>query len=106
MSTAGLIEDLGHQVSEAASAEDALALMASTHFDFIITDLGLPGMSGEAFAVKAWQLRPGIGIVFATGRNQAPETADGGPSVLLEKPYDGLRLAAALAKLAAPRDNP
>lgn len=43
------LEDEGFTVFEAASAEDALALLATRPFDLVIVDLRLPGMYGTEF---------------------------------------------------------
>lgn len=37
---------LGHRVTTASSAEEALALLATTHPDVIVADIGLPGLNG------------------------------------------------------------
>lgn len=33
----------GHQVEEAGSGEQAIEMLQGGHFDFLVTDLGLPG---------------------------------------------------------------
>ncbi|MEK7862506.1 MAG: histidine kinase, partial [Chloroflexota bacterium] len=58
--------------------------------------LGLPGISGAALAASVRAARPGIGIVFASGRNELPTLPGTGRTVLLRKPYDGAAIAAAL----------
>lgn len=93
--TSELIQDLGCHAIEAGSAEEAMTALASTAVDVVITDLGLPGLSGGEFAAQARLLRPGIAIIFATGADQAPVI--GGASTLLRKPYDSAALRAALA---------
>ncbi|WP_338670654.1 transporter substrate-binding domain-containing protein [Pantoea dispersa] len=40
------LSELGQQISEASSGEEALALLAHQAFDLIITDCNMPGMSG------------------------------------------------------------
>lgn len=95
--TAELLADLGHIVIDAGSAEDALVALQSAPIDVVITDLGLPGVSGEAFAEQARELRPDIGVVFATGDDQVSFAAgEGAPAFLLRKPYDSAGLLAAL----------
>ena len=41
-----LIEDVGYQPDCAFNAEDALELFKKNDYDLVLTDLGLPGMSG------------------------------------------------------------
>jgi FixJ family two-component response regulator len=61
-----------------------------------VTDRRLPGLSGDALAQKALELRPGLEIVFATGEAAAvPDIALPG-AVFLVKPYAVTDLARAL----------
>ena len=97
-STTELLQDLGHSVTGAASAEDAMALMHHTRMDVLVTDLGLPGMPGDVFAAQAQAMQPHLRTVFATGSAPAPPAGHAGMTpVLLLKPYDRAGLAAALA---------
>ncbi|GAB7127674.1 PAS domain-containing protein [Silvimonas sp. JCM 19000] len=83
--TAELIEALGHQVIQAADGEQALSLLDATRPDVLITDLGLPGMSGEDLAAAARQRRPELALVVASGREMDTPLQD---VSLLRKPYD------------------
>ena len=97
LGTAELLHDLGHAVVEAASAEEAMAFIRRVPVDVLLTDLGLPGMSGEVFAAEARGLRPALRVVFATGRPLPPSAgAERGGPVLLRKPYDSVAIAHAL----------
>ena len=99
--TGEFLQEMGHVVIEAANAEDATAALETAPIDVLVTDLGLPGISGSDFADQARALRPDIGIVFATGDNQAPDLAGvGRAAFLLQKPYDSLGLASALRAVA------
>uniref|UniRef100_UPI00310161F7 response regulator n=1 Tax=Neorhizobium sp. EC2-8 TaxID=3129230 RepID=UPI00310161F7 len=62
-----MLADLGIDVSEAGSEEEALPLLEQSGFDILVTNLGLPGMSGDQFCQAVRQCWPEIGIVFATG---------------------------------------
>jgi len=88
----------GHTVYEAESAELALLLLARHEVDVLVTDVGLPGQSGDVFAAEARALRPGLRLVFATGLDTVKQVGadDYGPTVL-RKPYTWEALAAALA---------
>ncbi|ALK97429.1 diguanylate cyclase [Massilia sp. WF1] len=91
-STEALLIHLGHEVRSAGTAEDALALI-SNESDLLITDVLLPGMSGDMLAAEARVLAPGIRIVFATGKGEVNNWPD---AVVLRKPYDLTALAAVL----------
>ena len=99
--TAAMAQDLGYQVIEVGSAEDALELLQRTAVDTLIADVGLPGMSGVLFAAHARELQPNLGIVFATGISSLASFADDGTNtVLLKKPYDSAALGRALAAVS------
>jgi PAS domain S-box-containing protein len=96
-STAELLRDLGHVVTEARSAEQAMAILRQQGVDVLVTDIGLPGMSGDVFAAQARSLHPTIGIVFATGKEHIVSAErDGNGPVLLRKPFDSVGIASAL----------
>ena len=86
-STAAMLEDLGYEVLEAADAERALPLLAEHDIAVLVADRGLPGASGEALARRALQLRPSIGLVFATGEASAVPDAGLPGAIFLIKPY-------------------
>jgi PAS domain S-box-containing protein len=96
MASADMLGELGCEVSEAGSAEDALVILEREPIEIVVSDLGLPGMSGEDFCRKVRQRWPKIGIVFATGMDQGPELDDPGRTALLPKPHGLEELRAAL----------
>jgi PAS domain S-box-containing protein len=94
--TAELLQDLGHFVTRASDAEQAIAWLETSFADVLMTDVGLAGMSGEALAWKARQLHPTIGIVFATGQQNAVAMAN---AMTVRKPYSTETISAALFSL-------
>jgi PAS domain S-box-containing protein len=96
-STAALLRHLGHEVLEAVDAEQALGIVSPAS-DVLITDVLLPGMTGDLLAAQARALAPGIRIVFATGKGEVNNWPD---AVVLRKPYDLAALTAALARCVA-----
>jgi CheY-like chemotaxis protein len=93
--TAELLQGAGYVVVDAASAEDAMTALQTVPIDVLVTDVNLPGASGPAFAQTARALRPGVGIVFASGDTAA--VPPGTDAVLLAKPYGTDALHAAIA---------
>lgn len=77
MNTAALLEDLGHQVIEAGSGEEALTLLG-THpdIDLIITDQAMPGMTGSQLIATVRSQRPDLPIILATGYGETPSDAN------------------------------
>jgi signal transduction histidine kinase/DNA-binding response OmpR family regulator len=68
--TVDILTDLNHMAEEAGDAETALdRLGREPQFDILITDLKLPGMSGEALASHALRVFPDIQVIIASGSN-------------------------------------
>jgi CheY-like chemotaxis protein len=100
MASADMLADLGYTVVEAASAEEALPLLENGKIDILVTDLGLPGMSGEEFCRTVRQRWATMGIVFATGANHGPDLGDSSRTALLPKPHGLEDLKKALEAVA------
>jgi two-component system NtrC family sensor kinase len=82
-----LLEDIGFTVTRVSSPRQALALMNEQRFDYIFSDIVMPGsMSGLDFAREVRRLYPSQQIVLATGHSQAA-TAAGQEFFILPKPY-------------------
>jgi CheY-like chemotaxis protein len=99
MTTSDMLDELGCSVLEAGSAERALTILADEQIDVVVTDLGLPGMSGEDFSREVRRRWPEIGIVFATGMNHGPVLDDPSRTALLPKPHGVEELRQALEEV-------
>jgi PAS domain S-box-containing protein len=109
MSTTDMLERLGCFVSGVGSGEQALELLAGGgSFDLLLTDLGLPGMSGEELANEVRRRFPSLPVVIASGYGRsdvqgAGMQADG--LQFISKPYSSIDLQQALdhaGRTAAP----
>ncbi len=99
MSTADMLEDLGHHVIEANSGASALeALQSNGGVDLMITDFAMPGMNGAQLAEAVRKLKPDLPILLATGYAELPK---GGSIDLprLGKPYSQRELAREIDRL-------
>jgi CheY-like chemotaxis protein len=99
--TAMMLEDIGHHVTTAASAREALALFDHEGLpDIVVTDHAMPGMTGLEFAEWLRRAHPGLPVVLATGYAEA--TADAAPWLpRLAKPYRQDELEEVLRRLGA-----
>jgi signal transduction histidine kinase len=99
LSTAALLEDLGHEVVKASSGATALEVLESGKpVDLMITDYAMPGMTGVQLAEAARKLRPGLPILLATGYADLPaRTKLDLPR--LSKPYQQRQLAERITSL-------
>jgi CheY-like chemotaxis protein len=98
MSTAMMVEDLGHDVVEANSGNEALGILKNgRNIDLLITDFSMPKMNGAQLAEAARQLRSDLPILLATGYADLPTGTDHGLP-RLGKPYQQEQLASAIAE--------
>jgi PAS domain S-box-containing protein len=98
MSTADMLMDLGYEVVEASSAEEALRLMEEgLRPDLLVTDHLMPGMNGAELAQLATSRNPGLPVLIVSGYAEAEGVALG--LARLTKPFRNSELAASLSSL-------
>ena len=98
MSTADMLIDLGFQVVEAGSAEEALQLLTTgTVPSLLITDHLMPGMSGADLAREARAMYPGLPILILSGYSRLEGITQDLP--LLTKQFRNADLAATISAL-------
>ena len=96
----------GHTVVSAASGREALELFEREPTDVVVTDLGMPGMTGLALAEEL-KSRRSVPVVLLTGWADELDAAHARHvDVLLAKPITRERLAAGLAKAVPDRVRP
>jgi PAS domain S-box-containing protein len=87
MNTAAMLEDLGHEVTSAHSGREALHRFEQRQrYDLLITDQGMPGMTGLQLIEQARLKAPDMPAILATGYAELPE----GPvpdAIRLNKPF-------------------
>jgi CheY-like chemotaxis protein len=100
----------GHEVVEAASGAEGLTLFAApTNVDVVLTDLGMPGMTGWEVARAVKARRASVPVVLITGWGDNPEApADHrrAADVVIAKPVTAETLRAAIARVAAMGQGP
>jgi CheY-like chemotaxis protein len=98
LSTTELLEDLGYEVLEAASAEEALGVVQNgAPLDLVITDHLMPGMTGSDLARSLRELRPGVPVLIISGYAESEGIEPDLPR--LTKPFRRDELVASLASL-------
>jgi PAS domain S-box-containing protein len=104
MSTTDMLEQLGCFVAGVGSGEQALELLArGGSFDLLLTDLGLPGISGEELAARVRGRFPTLPVVIASGYGRSGMQGEG--LQFISKPYSAVDLQQALdhaGRMAAP----
>ncbi|MFN2448127.1 MAG: sigma-54-dependent transcriptional regulator [Vicinamibacterales bacterium] len=74
--TAERLADHGFEVRQAASGEEALALLNDFAFDVIVSDLRLPGIDGRHVLDAAMTRYPGIVAIVVTGYGTVKDAVD------------------------------
>lgn len=95
MSTADMVKDLGHTTFEAGTAKKALEILEQNQIDVMITDIGLPDVSGASLIAEVQARWPEIQIIVASGHSvlEAVQQYDLDAKVTwLEKPYNQAQL--------------
>jgi PAS domain S-box-containing protein len=93
----------GHGVHTAASGREALELFVREAVDLVVTDLGMPGITGLALAAELKRRRP-VPVVLLTGwADELGSTTPPAVDVVLAKPFSREKLFAALARAVPDR---
>jgi two-component system, cell cycle sensor histidine kinase and response regulator CckA len=103
MSLRHYLQRAGYEAVEAASGEDALALLRTKRgadVQLIVTDMVLPGMQGVELAAMARKVKPGLGVLFVSAHAPGLLVERGwvDPGVcVLQKPFTAEELQEAVA---------
>jgi CheY-like chemotaxis protein len=97
VNTAAMLEDLGHRVTTASSARQALERLSNDEaFDLVITDHAMPTMTGAQLVEEIGRRWPDLPVLLATAFSELPPgVAADVPKVT--KPYFQHQLARAVA---------
>src|SRR5690606_4467957 len=99
LNTATVLADMGHDVLQAESGEEALALLENHEVDLLLTDYAMPRMSGGELAHRALRANSDLRVIVASGYADLPD----GKSLdvpRLAKPFTDAELAEAVADAA------
>jgi len=80
----------GYSIDTVESGEEALGLIRKHDYDFVFTDLKMPGMDGVEVTKAVKHLRPDIDVVVITGYGTietAVQTVQHGAMDYVEKPF-------------------
>jgi CheY-like chemotaxis protein len=95
ITTADMAEQIGFDTAQAGDAREALAMLRDdAAIGILLTDLGLPGMSGRELVAEALKLKPGLKVIIASGYSN-PDDLPAGVRCLV-KPFDMQQLRKAL----------
>jgi C4-dicarboxylate-specific signal transduction histidine kinase len=95
------VERLGYAVVGAAKGPDALALLAKSPFDLLITDIMMPEMNGLTLMQQAVAIQPDLECIVVSGQADlaiAVEAMKLGAINYIQKPTSMMELEVSLAK--------
>lgn len=94
---AAMLEDIGCDVTAAASGEEALQTLGSHRFTIMLTDIAMPVMSGVELAQRTRDLYPDMPVLFASGYADLEAFGEQlSEETVVRKPYRLAELAARL----------
>ena len=104
-----VLEQAGANVVTASTAQKALALIQVQSPDLIVSDVGLPEMTGYQFVSQLRELErvakirpvPALALTAFAGENTMRQALASGFHLALSKPIEPLQLITALAGLKA-----
>lgn len=91
-----------YRVCEAANADEALASLARTPVDMVISDVNMPGLSGHELLAEVQRLYPGLPMMLITAYGQishAVSAMQSGAIDYLVKPFEPQVLVEAVSKV-------
>ncbi|MGB3564957.1 MAG: response regulator [Thermoanaerobaculia bacterium] len=98
----------GYSIDTVETAQEGLGLVRKRDYDFVFTDLKMPGMDGLDLTKAVKHLRPDIDVVMITGYatiESAVETMKHGAMDYVEKPFTADELAQFTRKLVIRRQD-
>jgi two-component system nitrogen regulation response regulator NtrX len=84
------LEAAGCEVVAVPSGEDALAVLARSTVDLLLTDHRLPGMDGVQLIARSKAMRPALAVIVMTAHGTAESAVDArrhGAEAYLVKPF-------------------
>ena len=100
--TAAVLEELGHVVTEAANGAEALAALKAgeSDWDLLISDYAMPELSGTELMDELRKVHPRLPCIIITGYAEGEAVGDRPDDVMvLSKPFTPAQLSDAILKV-------
>ncbi len=107
-SLSGWLERDGHEVSAAASGEEAMEVLKDSRFDILLVDIKMEGMSGLDVLKQVKESDPDVDVVMITAYGSIPtaiEAMKKGAYDYLLKPFDPDALGVLIEKIIEHQDQ-
>lgn len=101
-----MLQRRGFDTLIAGDSQEAIAVLREHpgEIDILVTDLGLPGVSGGELSRAATEVRPDMRVIYISGRPKDMAVADGligEDALLVKKPFSSESLLEALRSVVA-----
>lgn len=70
-----ILQKQGYEVVPASSGKEAMELMATRHFDLVLTDQMMPGITGTELTKRVKATTPQMPVIIISGVNEIPADA-------------------------------
>lgn len=70
-----ILQKQGYEVIAAASAKEAIDILTARHFDLVLTDQMMPGMTGTELTKRIKSETPNMPVIIISGMNEMPPDA-------------------------------
>lgn len=99
-----MLKALGYTVTTSTSSKSALVMIKTrpSDFDLVITDMSMPGITGDRLAAEINKINPDIPVIVCTGYSKKlSETAGAGTGIraVLTKPVSRAELAGTIRRV-------
>jgi len=104
--SSGMLQSMGHAVSMASGGREGIEQFRKKAFDIVLTDLGMPEMSGWEVAKTVKEMNPEALVLLMTGWGvelDPDEVRQGGVDDILVKPFKHQELSQTIAEAVALR---
>lgn len=95
------LSDEGYAVTTTLSANEAIELVKKNYFDFVLTDIRMPEMSGIELIKRIHEIAPTVGVIFMTGYanlDTAKQAIKEGAYDYIMKPFELSEIRQAMAR--------
>ena len=93
----------GYEVVEAATIDEARAVLAASRVDVVLLDLHLGTQTTHVLVAECAIRTPRVPVALLTGSADDRQAREAGADAVLPKPFDVERLAETVRRLTAPK---
>ncbi len=101
-----MLESVSHEVTAVTDGEEGVTKYRESRFDIVVTDIGMPGISGweVSKAIKGYDPEARVILITAWGvQLDEQKVKESGASLVIQKPFDTTRILSAIEELLTRR---